>query len=252
MYCETEKKKKIFLIIGIVTLIIIVGMLILFFKDKEKNIYIISFDSNGGTVVLEQKVKHGERIKKPLDPYQEYFEFVEWQLDGKKYDFNQVVTQDITLKAIWKPINDNIEKVTIKFDSNGGSKINNQIIEKGKKVTVPNTPSKSGYIFVEWQLDGKKYDFNQKVTKDITLKAIWNKIVQSKLYGDVNLDGKVTQEDATALLKYTLFPEQSPLTEQGKLNGDVNLDNKLTAEDSIIIENYVNKKQGYETLPYTS
>ena len=65
------------------------------------------------------------------------------------------------------------EKFTVTFDSNGGSYVDSQIVEKNGMVEVPVDPIRDGYIFIEWLLDDVKYDFNSKVTKDITLKANW-------------------------------------------------------------------------------
>ena len=46
---------------------------------------------------------------------------------------------------------------------------------EGDKAIVPSVvPTKEGAEFVEWQLDGVKYDFSKPVTKAITLKAKWN------------------------------------------------------------------------------
>lgn len=67
------------------------------------------------------------------------------------------------------------ETYTIKFDSDGGTEIENQTIELNEKIKEPANPTKNGYKFVEWQLDGNKFDFNTEITKDITLKAKWEK-----------------------------------------------------------------------------
>ena len=67
-------------------------------------------------------------------------------------------------------------KYTVTFDSDGGTSVVEQNVSKDGTVIVPDNPTKDGYTFVEWQLDGKKYDFNTKVVKNITLKAKWEKI----------------------------------------------------------------------------
>ena len=64
---------------------------------------------------------------------------------------------------------------TITFDTDGGTSIANQIVEEGKKVTKPSNPSKSGYTFVKWTLNGNDYSFTEKVTSNITLKAVYKK-----------------------------------------------------------------------------
>ena len=70
-----------------------------------------------------------------------------------------------------KPVHINVYWVN--FNTNGGSIVENQAIEEGKTAIAPTNPIKEGYKFVEWQLDGKKFDFNTKITKTIELKAKW-------------------------------------------------------------------------------
>lgn len=68
----------------------------------------------------------------------------------------------------------NLETYNVTFDSDGGTNVDTKTIEENNVVSKPTDPTKDGYTFVEWQLDGNTYDFNSKVTEDITLKAIWN------------------------------------------------------------------------------
>lgn len=65
------------------------------------------------------------------------------------------------------------ELFTVTFDSNGGSAVASQQVERGKCAQQPKAPVKEGYEFVNWNLDGKAYDFAAPVTKSITLKAVW-------------------------------------------------------------------------------
>lgn len=64
----------------------------------------------------------------------------------------------------------------IKFYNNDGSLIETQIVKKGKKVEKPEDPIKEGYVFLYWELDGAKYDFSLKVSKDLLLMARWEKV----------------------------------------------------------------------------
>jgi hypothetical protein len=70
---------------------------------------------------------------------------------------------------------ENTKTYSVKFDSNGGTNVKTQNIIENNVVSKPNDPTKDGYNFVEWQLNGKTYDFNTKVSSDITLKAKWEK-----------------------------------------------------------------------------
>ena len=51
-----------------------------------------------------------------------------------------------------------------------------QTIEEGKKATKPADPTKAGYDFKGWTLNGSAYDFNSAVNGDITLVATWETI----------------------------------------------------------------------------
>ena len=63
----------------------------------------------------------------------------------------------------------------VEFDSNGGTKVQSQNVEKGGKATKPDDPIKEGYTFESWQLDGETYDFDLEVTENIVLVAKWKK-----------------------------------------------------------------------------
>lgn len=65
------------------------------------------------------------------------------------------------------------KKYTVKFDSNGGSKVSSKEVTSGSKVSKPSNPTRTGYKFSGWTLNNKVYDFNSKVTSNITLVAKW-------------------------------------------------------------------------------
>ena len=48
--------------------------------------------------------------------------------------------------------------ITVKFETDGGTTISNQIVEKGTKITKPENPTKEGYVFKGWNTmaDGYK------------------------------------------------------------------------------------------------
>ena len=146
--------------------------------------YTVTFDTDGGTKVEEIKVKKNATIEVLPTTTKEGYTFIEWQLDGKTYNFNSTVTKNITLKATWKKIEETkpVEEIkyTVSFDSNGGSSVASQTVLKGNKVTKPVDPTKSGYTFIGWTLNGDSYDFNTPVNGDITLKANWKEVKDSK------------------------------------------------------------------------
>ncbi len=64
---------------------------------------------------------------------------------------------------------------TVTFDSNGGSKVASQTVKKNNTVKKPTNPTRSGYTFKGWTLNGNDYNFSSKVTSDIKLVAKWSK-----------------------------------------------------------------------------
>lgn len=67
----------------------------------------------------------------------------------------------------------------IVFNSNGGSSVDTAKAEKNSVISEPAAPEKDGFKFDGWYSDAKLnnvYDFNTKVTKNITLYAKWTEI----------------------------------------------------------------------------
>ncbi len=102
------------------------------------------------------------------------------------------------------------EKYTIKFDTNGGTNISEQIVNKDSKIKKPNMPKKDGYNFLGWFVGNKEYDFNSTVTSDITLEAKWEKVEDVKVT-DVSLDqSEVTiKVGATLQLNAIITPDDA-------------------------------------------
>lgn len=146
--------------------------------SDDKEIYIVDFDSNGGSRVSSQKVEEGDRVSRPSNPTRDCYDFVGWYTDAsltKKYNFSTPVTQDMTLYAKWKDNGTCKETYRVKFDSNGGTSVATQRVDEGDRATEPRDPRRSGYTFLGWYLNGRKFSFNTRIYEDITLEAKWEK-----------------------------------------------------------------------------
>ena len=64
--------------------------------------FTVTFDSDGGSAVSEQKVLNTSAIK-PNEPKRNGYDFAGWYLNDAKYTFDTKVTGNITLKAHWTP-----------------------------------------------------------------------------------------------------------------------------------------------------
>ncbi|MDO5445622.1 MAG: InlB B-repeat-containing protein [Eubacteriales bacterium] len=71
-------------------------------------------------------------------------------------------------------------EVTVTFDSNGGTHVDSQLMNKDDKAFEPKEPEKRNCYFQGWYLDNgsfsNAYNFNTPVTEDITLYAKWVRI----------------------------------------------------------------------------
>ena len=65
---------------------------------------------------------------------------------------------------------------TVTFDSKMGTSIQSQEVKINNKAEVPSNPMMTGYTFEGWYIGDEKFDFNTKITEDITLTAKWEKI----------------------------------------------------------------------------
>ena len=71
-------------------------------KDSAK--VTVTFDSDNGNTVQEEKVLRGQKVNEPTAPTKEGYEFAGWYNGDTKYDFTQNVTENITLTAHWKSV----------------------------------------------------------------------------------------------------------------------------------------------------
>ena len=89
------------------------------------------------------------------------------------------------------------EYFVVQFNSNGGSNVESQLIEKYNKVVLPETPTKNGYDFLGWYVDDEKWSFiGYSVTEDITLTAKW---ANSEYSINYELNGGLFVENNAAL-----------------------------------------------------
>ena len=178
-------------------------------KEQEggKVTYVVNFNTDGGNSISNQIINKDGTITKPQDPVRDGYKFLGWYSNNVLFDFNTPVTKNLELVAKWEKVKDNsttgtttttkktttkkndttnttttkktttntteAKKYTVTFDSNGGSKVSSKEVTSGSKVSKPSNPTRTGYKFSGWTLNNKAYDFNSKVTSNITLVAKW-------------------------------------------------------------------------------
>ena len=73
---------------------------------KETKYYTVTFNSNGGTNVDNQRIKEGLTAYSPY-PERSGYTFNGWYNGNSKFDFNTPITSDLNLTASWSKINNN-------------------------------------------------------------------------------------------------------------------------------------------------
>ena len=154
-------------------------------NDDAKEIYNdIDFSKTNGELnnvllLIAQTARDSEVKFNTVDIYSDYSIINDYIDDHEEITSNWSFSVNVVNKEEIDDIGEKLEEVRktfiITFNSTGGSKVASQNVFEGEKVSTPTNPTKSGYTFVEWQLDGKKYNFDNEVVKDIELKAIWKK-----------------------------------------------------------------------------
>ena len=139
---------------------------------REK--YTVSFNTNGGTDIEDQKISYGHLVTRPYDPEKEGYVFDGWYLNGEIFPFNSYQVYDnIRLVARWKS---EILNVSLKVDG-GSVEYNSKTVVYGTSYTLP-TPTKENYIFDGWYDENMQlcnisgiWDFSKE---DVTLTAKWS------------------------------------------------------------------------------
>ena len=64
--------------------------------------YTVTFDTDGGSTIASKTVEENQPVTKPADPTKEGYTFISWYYNNTQYNFNTLVTGNITLKAKWE------------------------------------------------------------------------------------------------------------------------------------------------------
>ena len=117
------------------------------------------------------------------------------------------------------------ETYTVTFDGQGGSSVESQQVPENGKATKPEDPTRDGYKFVCWLLDGEPYDFDTVVTGDITLTAQWEQDDQTEPAPEysaddlknltVSIGGQAYDEFTPDITDYTIEGGKQSITFNG-------------------------------------
>lgn len=69
-----------------------------------------------------------------------------------------------------------INQYVISFDTHGGSRVDDIVLDYGATIIPPSNPVRIGYTFAGWCLDGAEYVFDTMPAYDLELDAVWTAI----------------------------------------------------------------------------
>ena len=141
----------------------------------------IQFDVDGGVAVPDLKVKKGKTATLPSTTKENHL-FEGWYFNDKEITSTYHFNKDITVKAKWKEITEEVKTFKVVYDSKGGSAVSETTVECEKPLTLPANPTRSGYTFDGWEDSNGKVILNGALLtcEDVTLTAKWVKNEEPK------------------------------------------------------------------------
>jgi len=184
-------------------------------KDKPAPMpkkFKITFDKNGGSGdMAEVTAEEGDDYVLPASTFEapEGMEFDKWEVKqgSENPSFKNAgdiikVTDNVTVKAVWK--NKPIPMVEVTFDADGGSgEMPNETVTKNSKYTLPSCEftAPSGSEFLKWEVKVgaaapvfKMPGDRIAASDSISVKAVWSKKITAKFNsGDEEINGKLPE-----------------------------------------------------------
>ena len=179
--------------------------------------YTVTFDVNGGNeTIASQTVESGNKVTKPADPTKEGYTFAGWLLNDVEYDFNIVVTGNITLTASWtensqggnEPILTEVEFNWV----NGSGTIANKVLTivcDGYTITLAQADSSNAVV-------NNKDDLRMYQNAILTITATNGKKIKSIAFTDSNGSKSITLTDTN--LSYELNNSTYTITAKDAAN----------------------------------
>ena len=160
-----SKRRIIVVILFIIMFLITIIVSYFYYNNK----YVVHFETGTDEKILDQFIKKGDNVLIPGTLEKDGYIFLEWQLDGEKYNFSNPVTEDLILTAKWMKE----EYITINYNTDSIYKIDSIEILKGSVLENIPFAYKDGYEFIGWYIDDKLYN-KEPLYNNVILTAKYN------------------------------------------------------------------------------
>jgi len=143
-------------------------------SSSPLSMFVITFNSLGGTPVNSISQLEGSTISEPQQPIRTGYTFSGWFTNlnfTSQFIFNSMPSQNLTLYAKWLAI-----EYTITFNSNGGTIVPPTVGLFGNLMSQPTNPTRTGYTFAGWFSDESlttPFTFDKTFTQNLTVYAKW-------------------------------------------------------------------------------
>lgn len=190
--------------------------------------YVVQFDTDGGSHIEPQIVNYNELVTKPSNPTKEGYTFKDWKLNGKIYDFNTPVTEDITIVALWTK-NELPQVVSLKdILQNNGYIVNNNFVSFTIGETIESIKNKLKGVTIETQ---------NAIISTGTIIKLGNESYTAVVKGDLNGDSKANSGDLLQMRKFLL--EETNLNGAYKQAGIIESNNEIKSLDLLRLRQYL-------------
>ena len=208
--------------------------------------YEVIFNSDGGSDVVTQIVKYGEKAEAPEAPTMKGYNFLGWfDKDGNPFNFDTEITHKTELTARWEK-----KTYTVTFDPNDGE------VEPTSKIVTFDaaygelpTPTRAHHTFKGWYLGTDKVTEATivKTAENHTLRAAWSRSYHALTINYVDKKGNPVADSYEASVALGAdFSVTSPDVKGYKLRDkdDAVIEGTMTAEGYTYDVVYVKKSSG--------
>ena len=192
----------------------------------SKVYYTVTFDSQGGSNIDEQRIEVGYKVTRPVQPVKAAYKFIKWTYLGEDWSFiGYSVTENMVLVAQWETI-----EYTVDFDSNLGSIVEDKYtVTFDDEITLPE-PQRVGYTFEGWYYNDIKVENGfWRIPENVTLVAKWTVNTYTVSF-ETNVEGLTFEDIELVYEQDTLVlptPERIGYTFEGWYYNDTKVESGL-------------------------